>query len=703
MHVGRDGTSGLDARALGPLDELLQGELSDVRIHTGTQADALTRRYGARALTTGSDIFFRRGEFDPSSPSGREVIAHEAVHVAQNRRHGPGSPAVSASTDSAELEASRLARSAAGSPGTPLEPPSARPAAAVQRQEEKGSGGGEGPPRVVQRGIKVMSDDEVMETLHLPPETVPPGAASNPDFLLSMMQPGASASRLEPLTGVPEDVVEEVPEGEVVEMPNVKLGLAVLEGGEHGAHRILHAGGGHGAEHAVEPAGEAAGHGAEQAVEHAGEAGHEAEQAVEHAATGSSKVFRVGTKVFKVVNYVYSGYRIVAAPSSEEAGEAGREEAGRLGGGWVGSWFGVEFCAAIGVATEGIGFLICGVTGAMVGEEAGEQATQSPLGYVFGKVGSAIWNIVHAPELMVAGALELTHMFVAFMEVLDKIGEIPAELLGNAIVFARSQLDPTNWDLRYLPAALQTDVMTAGTAVWAKLASLKPDDFMTRVSDPLSAFGVAADVAARLATGLAAPQAGTATPTATELLAMRPADFVRLVQTAHLTFVQNPQYLAGFSGQWDDPAQLEIHLGPLISARSASNPDNWDVSKVPAVSIPSGKSVDLGDAIEEAGAIAWGRLGGLDQQHLPAEIGKQLQELGVTQGLAGDIAAAIEGLPHPGWAGTFGLESDNILQLSIPGLVDTLRSWAVPIDFKTQPWVITKQALQWVRAGFQPW
>ncbi len=657
---------GIDARALDTLGELLHTDLSDVRIHTGSHADAVTHRYGARALTRGSDIYVRGDGFDPTTTSGREVIAHEAVHAAQNRRRGPGRRAVSTPSDSAEREASGLARSAAGSPGAPVAVPTASPAAGVQRQEEKESGGGEGPLRVVQRGIKVMSDDEIMEALHLPPETVPPGAAANPDFLLSQMQPGATASRLEPLPDMPEDVVEEVPEGEVVEMPVTEKVLAVLEGEEHGVHKML---------------------------------GHEAEHI---------KVFRVGSKIFKVVNYAYSGYRILTAPTSEEAGEVSREEAGRLGGGWAGSTLGVEFCAAIGVATEGIGFLICGIAGAMVGEEAGEQATDvGPIGWVFGKIGSTIWNIVHMPQLIAAGVKELGEMLVAFAEVLEKIGEIPAELLGNAIVFARAQLDPSNWDVRYLPAAVQADVMTAGTAVWAKLAPLNPDDFMTRVGEPLSAFGVSTDVASRLAAGLGAPhqaQGGAGGSTATELLAMRPGEFVRLVQAAHLTFVQNPEYLAGFSGQWDDPAQLEIRLGPLIRERSASNPDNWDISKVPSVDIEGGKEVDLGEAILDVGAIAWARLGGLDQQHLSAEIDKQLQELGVTHGLAADIAAAIEGLPHPSWHfGTFGMEADVVLQQSVPGLVDTLRSWDVPIDFKTQPWMITKQALQWVRAGFQPW
>lgn len=53
-----------------------------VRIHTGPGADRLARAAGARALTDGRSIAFRRGAFDPASPAGRGLLAHELAHVA---------------------------------------------------------------------------------------------------------------------------------------------------------------------------------------------------------------------------------------------------------------------------------------------------------------------------------------------------------------------------------------------------------------------------------------------------------------------------------------------------------------------------------------------------------------------------------------------------------------------------------------------
>lgn len=57
--------------------------LRNIRVHRGLRAHAAADALGARAFAVGdNDIFFARGEFDPSSRSGRAVIAHEVAHVA---------------------------------------------------------------------------------------------------------------------------------------------------------------------------------------------------------------------------------------------------------------------------------------------------------------------------------------------------------------------------------------------------------------------------------------------------------------------------------------------------------------------------------------------------------------------------------------------------------------------------------------------
>ena len=67
----------------GAMGQAFNANLSGVRIHTNAQADRLNRTIQARAFTTGTDIFFRQGEYKPASRSGQELLAHELTHVVQ--------------------------------------------------------------------------------------------------------------------------------------------------------------------------------------------------------------------------------------------------------------------------------------------------------------------------------------------------------------------------------------------------------------------------------------------------------------------------------------------------------------------------------------------------------------------------------------------------------------------------------------------
>ena len=58
-------------------------DFSDVKVHTDPEAHALNEQLGAKAFTTGHDIFFRAGAYDPASSGGQELVAHELTHVVQ--------------------------------------------------------------------------------------------------------------------------------------------------------------------------------------------------------------------------------------------------------------------------------------------------------------------------------------------------------------------------------------------------------------------------------------------------------------------------------------------------------------------------------------------------------------------------------------------------------------------------------------------
>lgn len=56
---------------------------SQVRVHTGTDAEQSARDVNAHAYTVGSNIVFGHGQFAPKTHTGRRLIAHELMHVVQ--------------------------------------------------------------------------------------------------------------------------------------------------------------------------------------------------------------------------------------------------------------------------------------------------------------------------------------------------------------------------------------------------------------------------------------------------------------------------------------------------------------------------------------------------------------------------------------------------------------------------------------------
>ncbi|HJT55697.1 MAG TPA: DUF4157 domain-containing protein [Ktedonobacteraceae bacterium] len=78
----------LDRNFLHGLEQELGTQLSHVRVHTDAEADNLARSVNAEAFTTGTDIFFREGMYQPATPNGLHTLAHEVTHVVQQAR-GP--------------------------------------------------------------------------------------------------------------------------------------------------------------------------------------------------------------------------------------------------------------------------------------------------------------------------------------------------------------------------------------------------------------------------------------------------------------------------------------------------------------------------------------------------------------------------------------------------------------------------------------
>jgi len=102
----RGGGQALDPATREQVAPAVGDHLADVRIHTGPEADALTRSVSARAYTTGSDVYFAEGEYSPKSSEGESLLAHELTHVAQQRGAATSGPlVVSQPGDALEAEA----------------------------------------------------------------------------------------------------------------------------------------------------------------------------------------------------------------------------------------------------------------------------------------------------------------------------------------------------------------------------------------------------------------------------------------------------------------------------------------------------------------------------------------------------------------------------------------------------------------------
>ncbi|MEJ6485262.1 DUF4157 domain-containing protein [Nostoc punctiforme UO1] len=66
-----------------PMEQPFGADFSRVKVHVDTRADQLNQSIQAKAFTTGQDVFFRQGAYEPESRGGQELIAHELTHVVQ--------------------------------------------------------------------------------------------------------------------------------------------------------------------------------------------------------------------------------------------------------------------------------------------------------------------------------------------------------------------------------------------------------------------------------------------------------------------------------------------------------------------------------------------------------------------------------------------------------------------------------------------
>jgi hypothetical protein len=103
--------SALPGPLAGQIGEQLGHDLSQVRVHTDSEAHRIARSVQAIAFTHGNDIYFQQGQYAPNEQRGQHLLAHELSHVAHEAHSPSGGAAatIGRADDPAEHAADRSA------------------------------------------------------------------------------------------------------------------------------------------------------------------------------------------------------------------------------------------------------------------------------------------------------------------------------------------------------------------------------------------------------------------------------------------------------------------------------------------------------------------------------------------------------------------------------------------------------------------
>ncbi|WP_044956828.1 eCIS core domain-containing protein, partial [Halomicrobium katesii] len=89
LDVVGSGGMPLERSVQDSLEDRMDADFSDVRIHTGAKAAEAADAIDAKAFTCGNAIVFNSGEYDPQSAEGQFLLAHELAHVKQQNGGAP--------------------------------------------------------------------------------------------------------------------------------------------------------------------------------------------------------------------------------------------------------------------------------------------------------------------------------------------------------------------------------------------------------------------------------------------------------------------------------------------------------------------------------------------------------------------------------------------------------------------------------------
>lgn len=79
--------SNMDSNTQSFMSSRFGNDFSSVKIHTDGEAIQMNRELNAKAFTTGNDIYFNEGQYQPGSDKGKYLLAHELTHTIQQNKN----------------------------------------------------------------------------------------------------------------------------------------------------------------------------------------------------------------------------------------------------------------------------------------------------------------------------------------------------------------------------------------------------------------------------------------------------------------------------------------------------------------------------------------------------------------------------------------------------------------------------------------
>jgi hypothetical protein len=99
LNSSKGGGSPLPQNTKTEMESGFGADFSNVKVHTDSNAVQMNKQLGSQAFATGNDIYFNEGKFNPSSQSGKHLLAHELTHTVQQGASVRMKPEISATSE----------------------------------------------------------------------------------------------------------------------------------------------------------------------------------------------------------------------------------------------------------------------------------------------------------------------------------------------------------------------------------------------------------------------------------------------------------------------------------------------------------------------------------------------------------------------------------------------------------------------------